>query len=94
MVANAEAGSVVEGGGVLGEVLSGAEGAAGTGDHHRPHSGVSAGLGDGVEELGLQLGGQGVAPVWAVEGDRRDRPGAIHEQHRSCPTPLGHGGIL
>ena len=79
---------LVERGGVLGEVLSGAEGAAGTGDRRRraPRRQSPASV-TASRSCGLQLDRQGVAPIGTVEGDRRDRAGAVDEQTGAAPLP-------
>ena len=79
---------------MLGEVLTGAEGAAGAGQHDGTHALVVADLCEGGEQLGLQRRGQGVAAVGSVEGDRGDRSGPFDHEDRRRPTSIGHVGIL
>ena len=82
-----------ERGGVLGEVLPGAERRARPRQHHGAHAFVAAHLRQGGEQLRLQLGGEGVAAVRAVEGDRGHRVGPVDLQDRRLAS-VAHRDIL
>ena len=60
-------------GGAAGLVIGArTEAAAGPGDDDATHGAIVAGLGEGVVEVGVELGGEGVEAVGAVKGDPED----------------------
>ncbi len=61
------------------EISAGAEDRAVGGEYRHPLAGIGVELGDRRGELRTQLGRQSVATLGTVEGDDRDRPGAIHQ---------------
>ncbi len=61
------------------EVEPGTEGVAGAGDDDAADGGVGVGLPDPTGQDPEHVGGQSVAPLGTVEGDRRHRTVALEE---------------
>ena len=71
----------------LAQILAGAEGAAGAGDHQHPRGVILGDIVQGIADLAQHVAGEAVELLRTVQGQAPDRAGAIEQD-----TGFGHMG--